>query len=147
VPCGLSFDTLTARHFSFNSPYGACPTCHGLGTMQVFDEDLVVPDADQVAGDGAIRSLEGRRPALMIYYKGCCAAVCKHFGVEMDTPYGELPKKVREVLLHGSGEEEIVLRLLAGRGLAQVRQAVRGRDPQPQAPLRGDGQRITCGRS
>ncbi|MDV7402635.1 hypothetical protein RZS08_65035, partial [Arthrospira platensis SPKY1] len=44
--CALSFDALTARHFSFNSPYGACPTCLGLGTMLIFDEDLIVPDPD-----------------------------------------------------------------------------------------------------
>ena len=44
LDCGISFDKLEARHFSFNSPYGACPTCHGLGTQMIFDEDLVVPD-------------------------------------------------------------------------------------------------------
>ena len=107
VPCGLSFDTLTTRHFSFNSPYGACPTCHGLGTMQVFDEELVVPDATKSLDDGAIRAWKGTGRRSAIYYKGLLRAVCKHFGVEMETPYGELPKKVREVLMHGSGEEEL----------------------------------------
>jgi excinuclease ABC subunit A len=107
VPCGLSFDTLTARHFSFNSPYGACPTCHGLGTMQVFDEELVVPDATKSLEDGAIRAWKGTGRRSAIYYKGLLRAVCKHFKVEMETPYGELPKKVREVLMHGSGEEEL----------------------------------------
>ncbi len=107
VDCGLSFDTLTARHFSFNSPYGACPTCHGLGTMQVFDEDLVVPDATKTLEDGAIRAWKGTGRRSAIYYKGLLRAVCKHFKVEMETPYGELPKKVREVLMHGSGEEEL----------------------------------------
>ena len=105
--CGLSFDTLTARHFSFNSPYGACPTCHGLGTMLVFDEDLVVPDADKTLDDGAIRAWKGTGRRSAIYYKGLLRAVCKHFGVEMETPYRDLPKKMREVLLHGSGEEEM----------------------------------------
>ncbi len=105
--CGLSFDTLTARHFSFNSPYGACPTCHGLGTMLVFDEDLVVPDADKTLEDGAIRAWKGTGRRSAIYYKGLLRAVCKHFGVEMETPYRDLPKKMREVLLHGSGEEEM----------------------------------------
>ena len=105
--CGLSFDTLTARHFSFNSPYGACPTCHGLGTMLVFDEDLVVPDADKTLEDGAIRAWKGTGRRSAIYYKGLLRAVCKHFGVEMETTYRDLPKKMREVLLHGSGEEEM----------------------------------------
>lgn len=107
VPCGLSFDTLTARHFSFNSPYGACPTCHGLGTMQVFDEELVVPDAGKSLEDGAIRAWKGTGRRSAIYYKGLLRAVCKHFGVDMETPYGELPKKVREVLMLGSGEDEL----------------------------------------
>ncbi len=107
VPCGLSFDTLTPRHFSFNSPYGACPTCHGLGTMQVFDEELIVPDPSKSIEDGAIRAWKGTGRRSAIYYKGLLRAVCKHFKVEMETPYADLPKPMRAVLMHGSGEEEM----------------------------------------
>ena len=107
VVCGLSFDTLTARHFSFNSPYGACPTCHGLGTMLVFDEDLVVPDPEKSLDDGAIRAWRGTGRRSAIYYKGLLRAVCKHFGAEMETPYKDLPKNMRDVLMNGSGDEEM----------------------------------------
>ncbi len=105
--CGISFDALSARHFSFNSPYGACPTCLGLGTMLVYDEDLIVPDPSLSLDDGAIRPWKGGGRRTAIYYKGLIRAIAKHCEVEMDTPYQDLPQKVRDLLIHGSGEEEI----------------------------------------
>ncbi|HMP77708.1 MAG TPA: excinuclease ABC subunit UvrA [Kiritimatiellia bacterium] len=107
LACGLSFDTLTPRHFSFNSPYGACPTCHGLGTMMVFDEDLIVPDPALSLEDGAIRAWKGGGRRSAIYYKGLIRAVAKHLGVDLETPYKDLPKAARDVLMNGSGEEEM----------------------------------------
>ncbi len=105
--CGISFDALLARNFSFNSPYGACPTCHGIGMMLVFDADLVVPDGTKSIDGGAIAAWRpsGRREA--IYRKGLLRALAKHFGFDMGTAWEELPKKVREVILNGSGGEEI----------------------------------------
>ena len=105
--CGISFDTLSARHFSFNSPYGACPTCLGLGTMLVFDEDLIVPDQDLTLDDGAVRAWKGGGRRTAIYFKGMLRAVAKHFGVEMETKYCDLPAAFRKVLMYGSGEEEL----------------------------------------
>jgi excinuclease ABC subunit A len=105
--CGISFDTLTARHFSFNSPYGACPTCLGLGTMMVFDEDLIVPDPSRSLEDGAVKAWKGGGRRTNIYFKGLLRAVARHYGVDMETPYKELPKSFRDILLYGSGEEEI----------------------------------------
>ena len=105
--CGISFDTLIARHFSFNSPYGACPTCLGLGTMLVFDEDLVVPDPERTLDDGAIRAWKGGGRRTTIYYKGLLRAVAKHYKVDMEIPYKDLAAAFREVLLYGSGEEEV----------------------------------------
>jgi excinuclease ABC subunit A len=105
VPCGISFDTLTPRHFSFNSPYGACPVCHGLGTMLVFDEALVVPDPSRSLEDGAIHAWRRGGRRLLIYYKGLLRAVAKHYGVEMNTPFAELPAAVQQAILHGSEEE------------------------------------------
>jgi excinuclease ABC subunit A len=75
--------------------------------MLVFDEELVVPDPTKSLEDGAIRAWKGTGRRSAIYYKGLLRAVCKHFGVAMETPYAELPKKVRDVLLHGSGEDEL----------------------------------------
>lgn len=107
IPCGLSFDTLTPRHFSFNSPYGACPVCHGLGTMLVFDEKLVIPDPSLSLDAGAVHAWRRGGRRLIIYYKGLLRAVAKHYGISMDTPFEKLPAHVQDVLLHGSGEEEI----------------------------------------
>lgn len=105
--CGISFDTLTARHFSFNSPYGACPTCLGLGTMMVFDEDLIVPDPSLSLEEGAIKAWKGGGRRTNIYFKGLLRAVARHYGADMETPYEALPKSFRQILLYGSGEEEI----------------------------------------
>lgn len=107
VHCGISFDTLRARDFSFNSPYGACPVCHGLGVMQVFDPDLVVPDPGKTLDNGAIAAWRGCGHREAIYRKGVLRAVAKHYGVTTDTPWEELPEGVRKVILHGSGDEEI----------------------------------------
>ena len=107
--CGISFEALLARNFSFNSPYGACPTCAGLGQMQVFDPELVVPDGTKSLDGGAIAAWRpaGRREA--IYRKGLLRALGKHYGFDMGTPWNELPEKVRNIVLNGSGGEEIDL--------------------------------------
>jgi len=105
--CGVSFETLTPRHFSFNSPYGACPTCHGLGSMEVFDEGLVVPDPDLSLEEGAIHAWRRGGRRLIIYYKGVLRAVARHYGIDMYKPYRELPAEFRRILMYGSGDEEI----------------------------------------
>ncbi len=107
IPCGLSFDTLTPRHFSFNSPYGACSVCHGLGTMLVFDESLVIPDPSLSLDDGAVHAWRRGGRRLIIYYKGLLRALAKHYGVSMNTPLNKLPKAFQQVLLYGSEDEEI----------------------------------------
>jgi excinuclease ABC subunit A len=132
IPCGLSFETLTPRHFSFNSPYGACPTCHGLGTMLVFDEDLVVPDKTLSLESGAIQAWRRGGRRLLIYYKGLLRAVAKHYGVDINTPYEKLPASFREILLHGSGDEEIQLGFWRGGGYHKYEKAFEGVFPNLQ---------------
>ncbi len=107
--CGISFDALLARNFSFNSPYGACPVCAGLGQMMVFDPELVVPDGTKSIDEGAVAAWRpaGRREA--IYRKGLLRALAKHLGFDLATPWEELPEKARSILLNGSGEEEVEL--------------------------------------
>ena len=107
VHCGISFDTLTARYFSFNSPYGACSTCSGLGTMQVFDEGLVVPDKSLSLEGGAIHAWRRGGRRLILYYKHLLRAVAHHYGISEDKPWKELPVKFRTILLNGSGEEDV----------------------------------------
>ena len=105
--CGISFEALNARAFSFNSPYGACPTCLGLGTMLVYDEDLIVPDPDLPLEEGAVRVWKGGGRRTAIYYKGLLRAVARHYNIDMNTPYKDLPESFRNVLMNGSGEEEV----------------------------------------
>ena len=112
--CGVSFDAFSPRHFSFNSPYGACPTCHGLGTMEVLDEDLVVPDPEKSLEDGAIHPWRRGGRRAIIYYKKLLRGLAAQFGVDMHTAYKDLPESFRRILMEGSGEEIIPLRLYRG---------------------------------
>jgi len=105
--CGISFEPLTARHFSFNSPHGACPSCLGLGIKLVFDEDLVVPDPELSIEKGAIHAWRRGGRRLIIYYNGLLRALAKHYEFSLDTPFKDLPDPVRRVLLHGSGDETL----------------------------------------
>jgi len=105
--CGLSFETLQPRHFSFNSPYGACPACHGLGSVEVFDEDLIVPNPELSLDEGAVQAWRRGGRRLLIYYKMVLRAVARHYGVDMATPYRLLPAEFRRRLMYGSDGEPI----------------------------------------
>ena len=99
---GLSFDELAPRNFSFNSPYGACPTCDGLGTRLEMDPELVVPDEDLSIDQGAIGPWSGSR---MGYWQRLLEAVAEANGASTSTPWKSLPKAAREAILYGSDEE------------------------------------------
>ncbi len=102
--CGISFSELEPRLFSFNSPYGACPDCSGLGTRMYFDEDLVVPDQGLSIREGAIVPWEKRNS---VHFFQLLQALSKHYGFDIHVPFNQLPDSVRRVLLYGSGGEEI----------------------------------------
>ena len=99
--CGLSFDELAPRNFSFNSPYGACPTCDGLGTRLEVDPELVVPDPDLSINEGAIAPWASNS---LEYWYRVLQAVGDAHGFDLDTPWKKLPKKARDILLDGSEE-------------------------------------------
>ena len=103
---GKSFDPPTPKHFSFNAPAGACPVCHGLGQKMVFDEHLVVPDPEQPL-DGAIQPWRRAGKRMNIYYKAMLRSVASHFNVDLNTPWKDLPGDFKQVLLHGSGEDNV----------------------------------------
>ncbi|MEI6563470.1 MAG: excinuclease ABC subunit UvrA [bacterium] len=105
--CGVSFERLTARHFSFNSPYGACPDCSGLGSKLVFDEHLVVPNQELSLEEGAIPAWRRGGRRLLIYYKAQLRAVAKQCEFSLDTPFKNLPEDTRKLLLHGSGDKDM----------------------------------------
>jgi excinuclease ABC subunit A len=103
---GKSFDPPTPKHFSFNAPAGACPVCHGLGQKMVFDEFLVVPDPEEPL-EKAIQPWRRSGQRMNIYYKAMLRSIAGHFGIGLETPYKDLPDTFRNVLMHGSGEQEI----------------------------------------
>ena len=104
---GKSYEKPTPKHFSFNSPNGACPVCHGLGQKMVFDEGLVVPDAEKSLEQGAVLPWRRGGKRMIVYYKAMLRAVASHFGQSLEKPFKDLPDDFKEVLLHGSGETEI----------------------------------------
>ena len=107
----MSYPEISPRLFSFNSPVGACPDCGGLGTKMEFDDELVVPDPSLTLGEGAIIPWERRNSE---YFLQTLGAVARHYSFNLDTPFEKLPAKVRQVLLHGSGDEEILFTLERG---------------------------------
>ncbi|TGA97386.1 excinuclease ABC subunit UvrA [Sporolactobacillus shoreae] len=102
--CGFSIGELEPRLFSFNSPFGACPDCDGLGSRMEVDPDLVIPDRTKTLADGAIAAWE---PTSSQYYPQLLKAACAHFGIDMNVPVEKLPKDQLHMLLHGSGTERI----------------------------------------
>ncbi len=102
--CGFSMDELAPRMFSFNSPYGACTTCDGLGNKMEIDTDLVVPDKNKTLREGAIEPWAG---ITSNYYPQFLEAMCKHIGLDFDTPYSEIPDDKLQKILYGSNGERI----------------------------------------
>ncbi|HET9260274.1 MAG TPA: excinuclease ABC subunit UvrA, partial [Acidimicrobiia bacterium] len=104
--CGLSFEDLQPRNFSFNSPYGACSECLGIGTKFQVDPELVIADPDLSLGEGAIPMWSSNR---MRYYHRLLAGLAAQLRFSMDTPWGELPTKIQEKILYGTGDERITV--------------------------------------
>ncbi|AVQ99852.1 excinuclease ABC subunit A [Oceanobacillus iheyensis] len=102
--CGFSIGELEPRLFSFNSPYGACPTCDGLGTKLEVDLDLVIPDWNLTLNQHAIAAWE---PISSQYYPQLLKSVCDHFNIDMDKPVKKIPQEKMDIILHGSGKEKI----------------------------------------
>ena len=105
--CELSFDELKPRSFSFNSPFGACPTCGGLGSIYFFDEDLVVPDKTLPLRE-CIHPWRRAGHMAIMYYNEILARIAKQYKVKLDTPYEKLPKDFRHKLMHGF-DDDLVL--------------------------------------
>ncbi len=101
-----SIDELSPRLFSFNSPYGACPTCHGLGSILEFDEELVVPDYDKPLARGGIAPWKKNGPGGMIYPRLLKRRFCRAIGIGPMTPIGELDDDQYRILLHGTTAED-----------------------------------------
>ncbi|PEB01630.1 excinuclease ABC subunit UvrA [Bacillus cereus] len=105
--CGFSIGELEPRMFSFNSPFGACPSCDGLGSKLEVDLELVIPNWDLSLNEHAIAPWE---PTSSQYYPQLLQSVCNHYGVDMDVPVKNIPKDLFDKVLYGSGEEKVYFR-------------------------------------
>ncbi len=101
--CGYSIEELEPRLFSFNNPVGACEVCDGLGVKQSFDEHKVVAHPELSLAAGAVRGWDRRNA----YYYQMLQSLARHYDFDPETPWQELPKKIRDIILHGSGREAI----------------------------------------
>ncbi|MBI5462607.1 MAG: excinuclease ABC subunit UvrA [Gammaproteobacteria bacterium] len=115
--CGYSLSELEPRLFSFNNPAGACPSCDGLGVKQFFDATRVVAHPHLSLAGGAVRGWDQRNA----YYFQLISSLADHYGFDVDTPFEELPEKVRKVILHGSGRETIEFQYITERSGFSIR--------------------------
>lgn len=117
---GKSYEPITPKHFSFNSPSGACPVCHGLGQKLVFDPSLVVPDENKTLDDGAILPWRRFDKRLASHYKSLLKGVCAHYNQRMDVPYKNLPDDFKKILLYGSGDTQIEFYVVKSNKLTKL---------------------------
>ncbi len=120
--CDYSLEELEPRLFSFNNPNGACETCDGLGVQQFFDPQRVVSKPELSLAGGAVRGWDRRNA----YYFQIIQDLAKHYGFSVETPFKKLPKKIQEIILHGSGAEKIVFRYQTDQGVRQKEHAFIG---------------------
>ncbi|MGI5869213.1 MAG: excinuclease ABC subunit UvrA [Kiritimatiellia bacterium] len=134
--CGISFDVLASASFSFNNYRGACPVCEGLGREACFDEALVVPDDSLSLAQGAIRPWRRGPKRLVGAFNMMLRSVAAWQGVDMDTPWRDLPESVRHIVLHGSGDEELVITKKVRGNVRRSKQVYEGVLPNLRRRLR-----------
>ena len=135
VECGISFEELEPRMFSFNNPHGACPECTGLGTSMEIDPELVVPNPTASIADGAVRPWSMRR-VLDGMYRHALRSVCRHYGEDMHRPWGDLPERFRHIVLYGSGGKDVDFLYSSDRAKYEVRRPFEGVIPNLERRFR-----------
>ncbi|PSU46997.1 excinuclease ABC subunit UvrA [Photobacterium frigidiphilum] len=115
--CGYSMQELEPRLFSFNNPAGACGTCDGLGVQQYFDPDRVIQNGDLSLSGGAIRGWDKRN----FYYFQMLKSMAEHYDFDVESAFNELPRKIKDLILRGSGKTEIEFKYINDRGDITVR--------------------------
>ena len=131
--CGYSLSELEPRLFSFNNPVGACSRCDGLGVIQYFDADKIIQDRSLSLPDGAIRGWDRRNA----YYFQLIKSLARHYGFAIETPYAGLDEQIRQVILYGSGSEEIAFEYLhSKRGIVRRTHTFEGVIPNMQRRYR-----------
>ncbi|PHX92734.1 MAG: excinuclease ABC subunit A [Pedosphaera sp.] len=123
---GQTFDPPEPKHFSFNSPFGACPTCHGLGQKMVFDPALIVPDAEKSLESGAVLPWRRGGKRMVVYYKALLRGLAAHFEQNLETPWKSLPEDFRRVVLHGSGDTEVAFNFMRAGKVSKLSRPFEG---------------------
>ena len=115
--CGISIDEIEPRSFSFNNPFGACPQCLGLGYKMEFDIDLMIPDKKRSINEGAIAVLGWQSCTTQgSFSRAILDALAREYGFSLDTPFCEYPKKVQDILIHGTGGHSVKVYYKGQRG-------------------------------
>ena len=122
---GFTIDEIEPRLFSFNNPFGACPTCDGLGVTLHFDADQVVPDGNASIDDGAVAPWSSSYPPSP-YYLQALRGVCAHFKADPKTPWKKLPIKVRDAILNGTGEDAVTIKFDDGTRKYETKKSFEG---------------------
>ena len=124
--CGISFEELTPRMFSFNNPFGACPTCTGIGYLMKMDPDLIIPDKNKTLYDGikAFGASNMKRGDTMakMYFE----SMARHYGIDISVPIKKLPKEFLDIVLYGTGDEEIDFEYSSAAGVRRFRAPFEG---------------------
>ncbi|WP_375751536.1 excinuclease ABC subunit UvrA [Vibrio sp. HN007] len=115
--CGYSMQELEPRLFSFNNPAGACPTCDGLGVQQYFDAERIIVDDNLSIAEGAIKGWDQKN----YYYFQMLSSLAEHYGFDLFAPFKTLPKKIKDVILKGSGRTEVEFKYINDRGDIRVK--------------------------
>jgi excinuclease ABC subunit A len=129
---GFTLSELTPKHFSFNSHLGACPACHGLGTQMVVDPELMISEPEKSIAQGAIIPWRRGPKRMQAYYKKLQSALVKHFGIDDEVPFAELPEEFKKALYFGTGETRIEMKFGANGEREKVAKPFEGLVPQMQ---------------
>ena len=115
--CGISIEEVEPRSFSFNNPFGACPVCAGLGYKMEFSTELMIPDESLSISQGAIIALGWASSAKEgSFTNAILVALAEHYGFSLDTPFRDYPERIRDILINGTGGEEVKVHYKSQRG-------------------------------
>ena len=129
---GFSLGELTPKHFSFNSHLGACPACHGLGTQLICDPELMISDPGKTLAEGAITPWRRGTKRMQAYYRHLQGALVKHFHVDENVPFAELPERFKEALYFGTSHQPIEMSFRSNGRSSKTARPFEGLVPQMQ---------------
>src|SRR6266853_955719 len=129
---GFTLGELTPKHFSFNSHLGACPACHGLGTQLIVDPELMISDASKTIAEGAITPWRRGTKRMQAYYRHLQGALVKHFQVDENMPFADLPEHFKEALYFGTGDQPIEMSFSGNGRSSKTTRPFEGLVPQMQ---------------